>query len=406
MVAEGGAEGEVGGALEVGADGEVAVGPQPFEEAPEVVLRAALEAGRSALGRVSPGAPAAAVLHRGDKVLLAAAASAGRGALPELEAALGSVSGADFAAPLEALGADEGLELFLLLEPEPAEAAVLARLPRIVTARVALRDPGLSGAGVNALQDGGLDVREGSGASAAARLLEAYLLATRLARPHVLLKAATTLDGRIATRSGQSQWITGEAARARGRQLRGDVDAIVVGVGTVLADDPALTTRLPGRPDPLRVVLDSRARTPASAVVVATASACPTLIATTAAAPGDARRTLEAAGARVEVLPADPGGAVSVQALLARLFALGARSVLVEGGARVAGAFVDAGCVDRLAWFVAPMVFGGVDAPAAVAGYGAGPIGEALVLDDIEVERIGRDLLVSGRARALGGRRA
>jgi diaminohydroxyphosphoribosylaminopyrimidine deaminase/5-amino-6-(5-phosphoribosylamino)uracil reductase len=216
----------------------------------------------------------------------------------------------------------------------------------------------------------------------------------REGRPHVTLKAAATLDGKIADIHGASKWITGDAARTEAHRLRSGADAIIVGVGTVLTDDPSLTVRLdpPWPREPLRVVLDSTARTPASARVVLDATPSRTLIVVADRAPADRVSALEHAGAAVLRCPGD-GGRVSVARLLAALAAREVRGVLVEGGAEVAAAFLDADLVDRVALFFAPMLLGGATAPTIVGGAGR-DLKRAVALGTLEVKRVGADLLL------------
>lgn len=222
----------------------------------------------------------------------------------------------------------------------------------------------------------------------------------RADRPHVTLKLAVSLDGRIATRTGDSRWITGQAARAEGRRLRGENDAILVGVGTVRADDPRLTTRLEGHDDPVRVVADSRLRTPFGSNVVSTAPSPPTWLLTTSQAPRAARDRFERAGAEVLTVRKTRSGRVDLVRAMQILRARGVRRLLVEGGGEVAGALVDAKLVDHLAVFVAPLLIGGKDARSAVAGRGPGRLIEALRLKGFEtVRRVGDDVLLRGSVR-------
>jgi diaminohydroxyphosphoribosylaminopyrimidine deaminase / 5-amino-6-(5-phosphoribosylamino)uracil reductase len=200
-------------------------------------------------------------------------------------------------------------------------------------------------------------------------------------RPRVTLKLATSLDGRIATASGESRWITGEAARLEGHRLRAAHDAILVGVETVLADDPELTARLPGRSvdQPLRVVLDSRLRTPATARVAGDN----TLI-LTAAAPTAVGQ------ARVERVEAE-AGRPSISAVLAAVARAGVRSVLIEGGGQVAASFLRAGAVGRLEWFRAPILLGGEGRPC-VAALALAKLADAPKFRRLGVEPVGDDL--------------
>ena len=350
----------------------------------------AVEAARAALGRSSPRAPSAAVLEAADGRRAVVSSEPGRGALAVLLGERG-----------QALGDRLAGRLHLVVEPEPVEAEALVRAadPEGLLVDIARLDPGLGGRGLARLLDAGVRVhRSGWGPlePELERLLGPAEAALRRGRVDVLLKTASSLDGRVATHAGESQWITSPEARARGRALRGEVDLIVAGLGTVVADDPQLTTRIEGRPDPVRVVVDSRARTPLNARVVRTAQSTPTYLATTAAADPEACAALSARGVQVERLPEDARGRVDLRALLARLFALGYRTALVEGGPRLVGSLVDRRLVDRVAWFVAPSIIGGEGALAAVLGRGAGRLQDAARLEQVEVERCGVDLLVRG----------
>lgn len=200
-------------------------------------------------------------------------------------------------------------------------------------------------------------------------------------RPRVTLKLATSLDGRIATASGESKWITGEAARLEGHRLRAAHDAVLVGVETVLADDPELTVRLPGRPvdQPLRVVLDSRLRTPATAKL----ARGDTLILTAA--------TPVAVGTAVVEQVDSEGGRPTPTAALAALRRKGAASVLIEGGGQVAASFLRAGLVDRLEWFRAPILLGGEGRPC-VAALDLANLADAPTFRRLSAESVGDDL--------------
>jgi diaminohydroxyphosphoribosylaminopyrimidine deaminase/5-amino-6-(5-phosphoribosylamino)uracil reductase len=302
-----------------------------------------------------------------------------------------------------------GATLYVTLEPcshygktPPCTDAVIAAGVRDV--RVATLDPNprVAGNGVRLLHEAGIPAAIGEGAAAARALNEDFAVWITTGRPHVTAKFACSLDGRIATRTGDSRWITGPEARAEVHLLRDRVDAILAGVGTVLADDPELTTRIarPARPtkNPGRVVLDSTCRTPLPARLLQMASGDRVAVYTTERAPADRRRALEDAGAVVRVLPSSDGR-VPIEAVLADLGRERVTSVLVEGGATVHGAFFDAGLVDRVLAFVAPVVIGGRDAPGAVAGHGPALLRDTHRLLDPEVRLAGVDTLIAGSLR-------
>jgi diaminohydroxyphosphoribosylaminopyrimidine deaminase/5-amino-6-(5-phosphoribosylamino)uracil reductase len=211
-------------------------------------------------------------------------------------------------------------------------------------------------------------------------------------RPYVTLKAAVTLDGRMATRTGDARWVTGEEARRWVHRLRDRVDAVLVGAGTARADDPLLTSRLPGGRgrDPIRVVLDTDLRLPARLRLLHPRSPAPTIVA-------HASRRVRRFGPGVELLRCRRGrGGVDLGDLLARLAVRGITHLLVEGGARVHARFLEAGLVDRVAVFVAPKLAGAGGVPLA-AGEGPARMADALRLEEVQVERIGDDVLVLGR---------
>jgi diaminohydroxyphosphoribosylaminopyrimidine deaminase/5-amino-6-(5-phosphoribosylamino)uracil reductase len=276
--------------------------------------------------------------------------------------------------------------------PPCTDALVAAGVRRVVAA---MRDPTpAAGGGMERLHRAGLEVTllEGDAGAAARALNRRWLRRVTAGRPWVTLKAGTSLDGRIAAADGGSQWITGEAARRRGLELREEHDAILVGVGTVLADDPQLTRRLGLNPGPgwRRVVLDSRLRTPPESRVVRQ-SPEQTLLVCTPAAPTEARRTLEQAGARVLEVPAGPDGRVDLEHTLRVLALEEVSALLVEGGSAMHGAFADAGLVDEVVFFVAPMLLGGAALPA-VGGRGVTELRLARRLRFEETRRLDGDL--------------
>jgi diaminohydroxyphosphoribosylaminopyrimidine deaminase/5-amino-6-(5-phosphoribosylamino)uracil reductase len=256
-------------------------------------------------------------------------------------------------------------------------------------------NPAVAGRGAAALKAAGIVVEVGLGGDAAERLNRFYLTHMRTGRPFVTAKFAASLDGRIATRTGDSRWISSEASRTLAHRLRERHDAVLVGVGTVLADDPALTVRIDGAArQPRRVVVDSELRTPPSARLFASAGG-PILIATTDAATPTRRTELARAGAEVLVLPAH-NGSVDLGELLNTLGARQVISVLAEGGAHVLGSLRDERLIDSVVAILAPRLIGGADATPAIGGVGAASLADTLDLTDIEVERLGGDVIVTG----------
>jgi diaminohydroxyphosphoribosylaminopyrimidine deaminase / 5-amino-6-(5-phosphoribosylamino)uracil reductase len=294
-----------------------------------------------------------------------------------------------------------GATAYVSLEPHsyqsrtpPCTDALIGAGVRRVVCAIEDPNPKVSGQGFAQLRAAGLAVDTGLLAQEAARLNEKYIHFIRSERPFVHLKLACSLDGRIATRTGDSRWITGEESRARVHQLRHEYDAILIGSGTAIADNPLLTDRsgLPRRLPLARIVLDPTLRLSADSQLALTAHATPLIVFTSESADASRTKTLEARG--VEVIREGDGR--SLDYVLRELARRSIQSVLVEGGANVAGAFLDAGLVDKVSFFIAPMIIGGRDAPLAVAGTGAQRIAEAIRLRDIDFKQHGRDVEVTG----------
>jgi diaminohydroxyphosphoribosylaminopyrimidine deaminase / 5-amino-6-(5-phosphoribosylamino)uracil reductase len=284
--------------------------------------------------------------------------------------------------------------------PPCADALVAAGVARVVAA-VADPDPRVGGAGLARLAAAGLAVSVGTGAEAAAEQNAAYLTHRRLGRPRVTLKAAASLDGKVAAPDGSSQWITGPAARADAHRLRAEADAVCVGAGTALADNPRLTVRLPGWTgrQPLRVLVDAAGRVGAAGHLFD--GEAETLVATTPAAPASAVDAWKAAGA--EVLICEPAGrAVDLPDLTRALGERGVLELLVEGGPRLQASLWAAGLADRLVWYLAPLAIGGEGAPGLL-GSGAATLAEARRLRLASVDRLGDDLRVVAFPRPTGG---
>ena len=294
-----------------------------------------------------------------------------------------------------------GSTLYVTLEPcchhgktPPCSEALLdAGVARVVAA---MRDPfpKVDGGGLTRLRSAGVEVEAGLMADEAARLNGPYLKRLATGLPYVTAKWAMTLDGKTATASGDSRWISGPRSRTLVHEVRGRMDAILAGIGTVLADDPMLTARPPGPRTPARVVLDGSARLPLDGRLARSAREIPVWVAVTDRAPEDRRRALEALGCEVLAFPGE--GPVPVVPLLQELARRGVINLLVEGGGTVLGAFLDAGSVDEVDVFLAPVIEGGSHPFGPARGRGAPTMGEALRLENREVAFVDADVRIRG----------
>jgi diaminohydroxyphosphoribosylaminopyrimidine deaminase / 5-amino-6-(5-phosphoribosylamino)uracil reductase len=284
--------------------------------------------------------------------------------------------------------------------PPCTEAILAAGLKRVV---VAMRDPfpHVAGGGLKRLAGAGIDVELGLNETEAQQLNAPYLKLVTTGRPWIIAKWAMTLDGKIATRSGYSKWISGEAARQVVHQLRSRVDAILIGRKTAQLDDPLLTARLENDSPPrvaTRIVLDSMAGLPSFSQLVRTAPQHPTLIAAGPDASEKDLRRLAAAGC--EVLPFAPPS--RYERLIQLLDELGRRrmtNVLVEGGSNLLGSLFDAGQIDEVHVFIAPKLFGGIRARSPIRGAGIEQISDALTLEGRQMQMLGDDIYLSGRIK-------
>jgi diaminohydroxyphosphoribosylaminopyrimidine deaminase/5-amino-6-(5-phosphoribosylamino)uracil reductase len=280
--------------------------------------------------------------------------------------------------------------------PPCAPALIEAGIGRVVVAAID-PNPIEQGNGVRALEAAGIEVATGVLEDDARALIAGFARWIVSGRPLVTLKLATSLDGRVAAADGSSRWVTGPTARRDVHRLRAWSDAVLVGIGTVLADDPALTCRLRGysAPQPLRVVLDSSGRTPPAATVLD--EAAPTVVFTTSKAPEDALEPLRARGAEVARLPAREGR-IDPVAVLEELGRREIQDLLIEGGPTIAGEFVESALVDRYVFYVAPKLLGQVG-PSAIAGLVVPNIADARELTISSIRRVGADLKIEARAR-------
>jgi diaminohydroxyphosphoribosylaminopyrimidine deaminase / 5-amino-6-(5-phosphoribosylamino)uracil reductase len=375
-------------------------------------MQRALDLAASGLGRVEPNPMVGAVVVAGDQIV-------GEGFHARFGGPHAEVVALDAAGPRA-----QGAELFVSLEPcchhgktPPCTDAILSAGVRRVVAAVEDPFPQVAGRGQEILRQAGVLTQVGLLEEQARRLNAAFFKRQKTGHPLVIAKWAMTLDGRLASASGNSRWISSEESRRRVHEVRRVVDAVLVGAGTVAADSPSLTVRLalplPERGQPARVILDSRLATDPAREPARSAREVPVIIYTSEDAIsdyGDRASALREAGCELVTVAAPMAGAAAAQpeaaprracvaadAVIADLGARGMSRVLVEGGARIFGSFFAGGLVDRVMIFVSPRILGSVDALGPVAGPSGRPLADAFNLLDMSCEKIGPDLLIQGR---------
>lgn len=356
----------------------------------ETYMQRAIEIAARGEGRVSPNPLVGAVIVKNGRVI-------GEGAherCGDLHAERNALK------DCQARGEDPfGATIYVTLEPcchqgrqPPCTSAILeAGIARVV---VGAGDPNpqVAGKGIRILRDAGIKVETGCMEQECRRLARIFLHYVETGHPLVVLKYAMTMDGKIAAYTGESKWITGKKARAHVHRVRNRCKAIMVGLGTVLADDPMLNARFEGAVDPIRIVCDSHLRTPLDAKVVTTAREIPTILAT---CEKDSSRQAPYLETGCEVLcVAEKGGRVDLADLVMKLGRRGVDSVLIEGGGTLAWAAAEAGIVDLVYAYIAPKILGGKTAKTPVEGQGFSTPGMGLQLADVRVTRLGEDILI------------
>ncbi len=357
----------------------------------------ALELAARGAGRVSPNPMVGAVVVRNGRIV-------GKGYHQAVGGPHAEVHALDDAAEQA-----KGATLYVTLEPcnhhgrtPPCTEKILrSGIQRVVVA-IADPNPDVRGCGNAFLRDHGIEVVCGIREAEARRLNESFVKFVKTRRPFVVLKIAATLDGRIATSNGDARWVTGPEARSMVHRMRHRMDAILVGIGTVKADDPQLTARLPDEAsvDPIRLVLDTHLAMPSEARMLRQHSEAPTYLVCGPETDRQRHRMLTDAGARILEVPLK-GAHVDMVALMAQLAQMNIASVLIEGGATVAGSALRSDIVDKVALFYAPKLLGGEGVPMCT---GPGPewMKEALALENVTVERVGADILVQGYRHDMG----
>ena len=357
-----------------------------------IYMDRALSLSRRALGSVSPNPAVGAVIVK-DGVVVGEGWTQPPGQ-----------DHAELVALRQAGAAAAGAVLYTTLEPcshggrtPPCTQAIVEAGITEVHAALADPNPTVTGNGLSRLNEAGIHTLAGEGEDEARGVMEAYLKFIATGTPFITAKFAMSLDGKIATRTGDSKWISGDESRRYAHELRAASDAVMVGINTVIADDPRLTARddsgMPRDRQPLRVVVDSKGRIPQKVRLLSEPGR--TLLAVAEVSPSR-RRRLKASGTEIESVPAEDGW-VDLKALMGRLGGdRNITSLLVEGGAAVLGSLFDLGLIDKVVAFVAPTMIGGQNAPSPVGGVGVDRIADAVRLERVEVLRLGSDLAVVG----------
>ncbi|HET9250496.1 MAG TPA: bifunctional diaminohydroxyphosphoribosylaminopyrimidine deaminase/5-amino-6-(5-phosphoribosylamino)uracil reductase RibD [Candidatus Eisenbacteria bacterium] len=362
-------------------------------------MRVALRLARRGIGSTHPNPRVGAVVLRGGEIVAEgyhARAGEAHAEVRALEAAGDHARGGTLVATLEPCA-------HFGKTPPCVDAILAADVRRVV---IGMRDPNplVDGRGIGALERAGLDVVVGTLEDECRELNPPYLKQLRTGLPWVVLKAMLSLDGRMASDSGESRGLGGDDEIRVAHRLRAVSDAVIAGVGTILADDPLLTVRRsPGR-TPVRVILDSSLRTPPGAAIWSTIAQAPVVLATVSR-DDERARALAARGASVWTFDPDPTGRVPLQEVLRRLVDEGRYSVLVEGGSEVHTSFLREGLADRIAIGVAPVLLGGAGAPTLTRDLGRARLHEGIAVEELRVKRLGRDLWIEGAIVPEGGSR-
>ena len=355
-------------------------------------MNLALDLARKGEGTTSPNPMVGALVVKDDQVV-------GRGYHRYAGGPHAEVNALDAAG-----GLAKGATLYVTLEPcnhtgrtPPCTHKILASgIGRVVAA---MKDPNkkVSGHGAEFLERNGVSVTTGVCEAQAKKLNESFIKYVDTGRPFVIAKCAATLDGRIATRTGDSRWVTGEAARRYVHQLRHKVDAIMVGINTIRNDDPSLTTRLPDLQgsDPLRIILDTHLSINTDARVLRQTSAVPTILVAGPNVSRDKKNAIEKAGARVLEVPLK-NKLIDMNPLMEQLGAMELTSLLVEGGGRVLASAFNHAVVDKVCFFYAPKILGGDDGVPICSGPGVAKMSKCIAINDITVHRLGDDVLIEG----------
>lgn len=351
----------------------------------EDYMRQALELARRGLGRTSPNPAVGCILVKDGKII-------GRGYHEKAGQNHAEVNALD-----DAGEAAEGSTMYVTLEPcrhygktpPCVDAIKKAGIHRVV---MAMRDPNpVARGGLEELQGSGIKTEVGIMEKESKRLNEAYLKYAEKKMPFVMIKSAMSADGKIATKAGDYKWVSGKESRNYVHEMRGKVDAVMVGVNTVIKDDPLLTCRTPGGRNPIRLVADSGLRIPITAQVLNKDAR--TIILTTRNAPAPKVRAVESKGAKV-LMVGDKEGHVNLREAMRDLADEGVQSIMIEGGGTLNASALEAGVVDKILFFIAPKIIGGKGAVSIVGGSGVEKLSDSIRLEDMTVTKVGEDFLI------------
>jgi diaminohydroxyphosphoribosylaminopyrimidine deaminase/5-amino-6-(5-phosphoribosylamino)uracil reductase len=359
-------------------------------------MKMALDLAKKGEGFTSPNPMVGAVIVKDGKIV-------GKGYHQAAGKAHAEVNAVDDAGALA-----KGATLYVTLEPcnhigrtPPCTEKIISAGIRRVVAAMTDPNPEVTGGGLDYLKSRGISITSGVCEPQAKRLNEAFIKYVRTKRPFTIVKCAATLDGRIATKTGDSRWVSGEESRRFVHRLRHAVDAIMVGIGTVEKDDPSLTARIAIPPkrfkpkDPTRIVLDTRLRIPEKAKLLRLHSHSDTILVTGPSVSGDKKSKLEKNGVAIIESPVK-NGLIDLDRLMDRLGSMNVTSLLIEGGGRVIASALSAGIVDKIYFFYAPKILGGDDGIPICKGPGAEKMNQCIPVKNIKVHRFGNDVMIEG----------
>ncbi|MBI5025665.1 MAG: bifunctional diaminohydroxyphosphoribosylaminopyrimidine deaminase/5-amino-6-(5-phosphoribosylamino)uracil reductase RibD [Nitrospirae bacterium] len=357
----------------------------------DVFMKRALALAARARGRTSPNPMVGAVIVKGNKIITQGYHR--KAGTPHAEVIALKKAGSEA----------RGATLYVNLEPcchtekktPPCTKLIIESGMKKVVVAMIDPNPKVSGRGIKELKDAGLAVEVGIMEPEVRELNEAFIKFITKKEPFVILKVAQSLDGKIATPTGESRWITGEKSRNYVQKLRNSVDAVLVGIGTVLKDNPSLTSRIPGGRNPYRIIIDSFLRIPLDAKVLIHNSDAKTIIATTRDAEEEKINSLKARGGNILVIK-DINGKVDLRALMKELGKLDITSVMIEGGSSINASALQSGIVDKVMFFTAPKIIGGRDAIASIGGEFTGTLKNSIKIRNLKVKKIGEDILLEG----------